>query len=68
MASLDSKLANVVGDRTAKVLETTFGYKTIADLIHHYPRRIFESVDKGYLLAKLAYLMESANWHIPITK
>jgi len=39
MASLDSKLANVVGDRTAKVLETTFGYKTIADLIHHYPRR-----------------------------
>jgi ATP-dependent DNA helicase RecG len=39
MASLDSKLVNVVGDRTAKVLEKTFGYKTIADLIHHYPRR-----------------------------
>ena len=39
MASLDSKLVNVVGDRTAKVLDTTFGYKTIADLIHHYPRR-----------------------------
>ena len=39
MASLDSKLVNVVDDRTAKVLETTFGYKTITDLIHHYPRR-----------------------------
>ena len=39
MVSLDSKLVNVVGDRTAKVLETTFGYKTITDLIHHYPRR-----------------------------
>ncbi len=39
MASLDSKLVNVVGDRTAKVLDTTFGYKTVADLIHHYPRR-----------------------------
>jgi ATP-dependent DNA helicase RecG len=39
MASLDSKLVNVVGDRTAKVLDSTFGYKTIADLIHHYPRR-----------------------------
>jgi len=39
MAGLDSKLVNVVGDRTAKVLDTTFGYKTIADLIHHYPRR-----------------------------
>jgi ATP-dependent DNA helicase RecG len=32
-------LVNVVGDRTAKVLDTTFGYKIIADLIHHYPRR-----------------------------
>jgi len=39
MASLDSKLVNVVGDRTAKVLDATFGYKIIADLIHHYPRR-----------------------------
>ena len=39
MAGLDSKLVNVVGDRTAKVLDTTFGYKTISDLIHHYPRR-----------------------------
>ena len=39
MASLESKLVNLVGDRTAKVLDTTFGYKTIADLIHHYPRR-----------------------------
>ena len=39
MASLDSKLVNVVGDRTAKVLENIFGYKTISDLIHHYPRR-----------------------------
>ena len=39
MASLDSKLVNVVGDRTAKVLDTVFGYKTLADLVHHYPRR-----------------------------
>ena len=39
MASLDSKLVNVVGDRTAKVLDTVFGYKSLSDLIHHYPRR-----------------------------
>ena len=39
MASLDSKLVNVVGDRTAKVLDSVFGYKTLSDLIHHYPRR-----------------------------
>ncbi len=39
MATLDSKLVNVVGDRTAKVLDTIFGYKTAGDLLHHYPRR-----------------------------
>lgn len=36
---LGAKLVNVVGDRTAKVLDTVFGYKTVADLLHHYPRR-----------------------------
>jgi ATP-dependent DNA helicase RecG len=39
MAGLDSKLHNVVGDRTAKVLEQTFSYKTVGDLLHHFPRR-----------------------------
>ncbi len=36
---LGPKLVNVVGDRTAKVLDTVFGYKTVSDLLHHYPRR-----------------------------
>lgn len=36
---LGAKLVNVVGDRTAKVLDTVFGYKTVAELLHHYPRR-----------------------------
>ena len=39
MASLDSKLVGVLGDRTAKVLKDVFGYSTIEDLLHHYPRR-----------------------------
>ena len=39
MASLDSKLVGVLGDRTAKVLKDVFGYSTIGDLLHHYPRR-----------------------------
>jgi ATP-dependent DNA helicase RecG len=39
MAGLDSKLHNVVGDRTAKVLGQTFSYKTVGDLLHHFPRR-----------------------------
>jgi ATP-dependent DNA helicase RecG len=36
---LTTKLVDVVGDRTAKVLDTVFGYRTISDLLHHYPRR-----------------------------
>ena len=39
MATLDSKLVGVLGDRTAKVLRDLYGYVTIGDLLHHYPRR-----------------------------
>jgi len=39
MASLESKASAVIGDRTAKALETTFGIKTVGDLMRHYPRR-----------------------------
>jgi len=36
---LDNKVSAVVGDRTAKVLDTTFGIKSVGDLMRHYPRR-----------------------------
>lgn len=36
---LTTKLVDIVGDRTAKVLDTVFGYRTVSDLLHHYPRR-----------------------------
>jgi ATP-dependent DNA helicase RecG len=39
VAQLENKVSGVVGDRTAKVLETTFGIKSIGDLMRHYPRR-----------------------------
>ena len=39
MATLENKVSAVVGDRTAKVLETTFSIKTVGDLMRHYPRR-----------------------------
>ena len=39
--TLDTRLVDVVGDRTAKVLEKVFGYRTTSDLLHHYPRRYF---------------------------
>ncbi|MBC7462824.1 MAG: ATP-dependent DNA helicase RecG [Actinobacteria bacterium] len=39
MASLVTKLVNVLGDRTAKALETGIGAHTVEDLLRHYPRR-----------------------------
>jgi ATP-dependent DNA helicase RecG len=39
VANLDTKLVDVIGDRTAKVVATELGYKTVGDFLHHYPRR-----------------------------
>lgn len=39
MANLNTKLVDLIGDRTAKVIEQELGYKTVEDLLHHYPRR-----------------------------
>jgi ATP-dependent DNA helicase RecG len=41
----DSKLATVAGNGAAKI-EKAFGYRTVGDLLQHYPRRW---VDKGSL-------------------
>jgi len=39
VTSPDTRLRNVVGDKTAKKLETAFGMATVDDLLRHYPRR-----------------------------
>ncbi|WP_328916445.1 MULTISPECIES: ATP-dependent DNA helicase RecG [unclassified Streptomyces] len=39
---LDEPLRDLVGDRTAKVLEEHLGLRTTGDLLHHYPRRYAE--------------------------
>lgn len=39
MANLETKLVDVIGDRTAKVVATELGCKTVGDFLHHYPRR-----------------------------
>jgi ATP-dependent DNA helicase RecG len=39
MANLDSKLSGVIGDRTAKVFTDLYGYKTVGELLFHFPRR-----------------------------
>ena len=39
MATFDSKLSGVLGDKTAKAFKELFGYTTLGDLLHHFPRR-----------------------------
>lgn len=39
MATFDSKLSGVIGDKTAKVFKDLYGYTTVGDLLHHFPRR-----------------------------
>jgi ATP-dependent DNA helicase RecG len=40
--SLATPLRDVVGDRTAKVLDSALDLRTTGDLLHHYPRRYAE--------------------------
>jgi len=39
MATLESRLLSIVGDKTAKVLSEHFDLHTVRDLLRHYPRR-----------------------------
>jgi len=54
MASLSTRLTNIVGDRTAQVLEKSFGITTVNELLRHYPHRYVvrgELTDISTLLA-----------------
>ena len=54
MASLATRLENILGDRTAQVLEKSFGMTTVNELLRHYPRRYVvrgELTDISKLLA-----------------
>jgi ATP-dependent DNA helicase RecG len=42
VATLDSKLGDVVGGKTSKALERAFEMHTVRDLLTHYPRRLAE--------------------------
>lgn len=37
--ALTSSLASVAGGKTAKALQSAFGFETVLDLLQHYPRR-----------------------------
>ena len=40
--SLDTPLQRLLGDKTAKVMESALSLRTTGDLLHHYPRRYAE--------------------------
>ena len=42
MATLQSRLDEIVGGKSAEPLEKAFGIRTVLDLLHHYPRRLAE--------------------------
>ena len=39
MATRETKLRNLIGEKTASALKEAFGYITVDDLLHHFPRR-----------------------------
>ncbi|MBV9206515.1 MAG: DEAD/DEAH box helicase, partial [Actinobacteria bacterium] len=52
VTTLGEPLARVLGPRTGKRLEETFGMRTVGDLLRHYPRRYYtrgELTDLGSL-------------------
>ena len=42
MPGLDARLVSLIGDKTAKPMETTLELRTAGDLLRHYPRRYAE--------------------------
>ncbi len=73
MSNFGSKLAGVVGARTAVVLEQALSMRTIGDLLRHYPRRYvargelsdIAALGEGDEVTILAQIYSSTNRVIP---
>ncbi|MGI8648178.1 MAG: ATP-dependent DNA helicase RecG [Acidimicrobiales bacterium] len=61
MPDLNTKLRDVIGDKTAKLLASQLELHTVADLLHHYPRR---HVTRGELTDLSALTLDE---HVTIT-
>ena len=69
MVALNAKLSAALGDRTAKALNTAFGYLTVEDLLHHYPRRFvargeltdIDELKDGDVVTILAEIVDTNN-------
>jgi ATP-dependent DNA helicase RecG len=69
MVALNGKLSSALGDRTAKALNSAFGYTTIEDLLRHYPRRYaargeltdIDQLQDGDVVTVLAEIVDTNN-------
>lgn len=69
MVALNAKLSAALGDRTAKALNTGFGYTTVEDLLRHYPRRYvargeltdIDQLKDGDVVTVLAEIVDTNN-------
>jgi ATP-dependent DNA helicase RecG len=69
MVALSAKLSAALGDRTAKALNSAFGYRTVEDLLRHYPRRYvargeltdIDQLKDGDVVTVLAEIVDTNN-------
>ncbi|MEY2798641.1 MAG: hypothetical protein RIS22_907 [Actinomycetota bacterium] len=69
MVALNARLSSALGDRTAKALNTAFGYRTVEDLLRHYPRRYvargeltdIDQLKDGDVVTVLAEIVDTNN-------
>lgn len=69
MVALNARLSAALGDRTAKALNSAFGYTTVEDLLRHYPRRYvtrgeltnIDELKDGDVVTVLAEIVDTIN-------
>ena len=69
MVALSARLSAALGDRTAKALNTAFGYTSVEDLLRHYPRRYvargeltnIDELNDGDVVTVLAEIVDTNN-------
>lgn len=69
MVALNARLSAALGDRTAKALNSAFGYTTVEDLLRHYPKRYvargeltnIDELKDGDVVTVLAEIVDTIN-------
>jgi len=58
--TLDSRLSGALGGRTAQAIERAFGYRTVGELLAHYPRRYALRGELRYEISSAVTLIAGA--------